>query len=279
MESYKMKKILGLVFGLLSVSGCTSFAEPGKGGEAENYPQAAFSPVMPDQPLGPEHGLRFDWELAARHLDILILEKAEWCFPATVHQAKQNEARIARELEGGLQLDAANDLVIQRNLLKRLERQLDYVKRQETCQPPTDSNNGNSDIELAQKIHDLLNRDNQFAFNSAELNPKYIVNLSEASQLLNQHKDFKLLITGHADALGEEDANQDLALERAKQVKRYLSIFGLSQQRIHVDSVGSNDPYLSGTEPHVRLTNRRVTIELLQLDQPLMLENPSHNEG
>lgn len=58
-----------------------------------------------------------------------------------------------------------------------------------------------------------------------------------------------------------------------------LDMCGLSQQRIHVDSVGSNDPYLSGTEPHVRLTNRRVTIELLQLDQPLMLENPSHNEG
>ncbi|MDD9194439.1 OmpA family protein [Aliivibrio sp. S3MY1] len=268
-----------LSLGILALSGCSSFAEPGRGGEAENYPQAAFSPVMPDQPLGPEHGLRFDWELAARHLDILILEKAEWCFPATVHQAKQNEARIARELEGGLQLDAANDLVIQRNLLKRLERQLDYVKRQETCAPPSDSNNGNSDIELAQTIYDLLNRDNQFAFNSAELNPKYVVNLSEASQLLNKHQDFKLLVTGHADGMGEEDFNQDLALNRAKQVKRYLSIFGLSIDRIHVDSVGSNDPYLAGTEPHVRLTNRRVTIELLQLDQPLMLENNHSNGG
>ena len=268
-----------LSLGILALSGCTSFAEPGEGGEAENYPQAAFSPVMPDQPLGPEHGLRFDWELAARHLDILILEKADWCFPATVHQAKQNEARIARELEGGLQLDAANDLIIQRNLLKRLERQLDYVKRQETCQPPSDSNSGNSDIELAQKIYDLLNRDNQFAFNSAELNPKYIVNLSEASQLLIKNKDFKLLVTGHADAVGEENRNQELALKRAKQVKRYLCIFGPTQNRFHVDAVGSNDPYFEGTEPHVRLTNRRVTIELMQLDQPLMLEKNYSNGG
>ncbi|CED57800.1 outer membrane protein, OmpA family [Aliivibrio wodanis] len=272
-----IKLICVLSLEILLMSGCTSFADSGRGGEAENYPQAAFSPVMPDQPLGPEHGLRFDWELAARHLDILILEKAEWCFPATVHQAKQNETRIARELEGGLQLDAANDLIIQRNLLKRLERQLDHVKRQETCKPPTHSNGGDSDLDLAKKIYDLLNRDNQFAFNSAELNPKYVVNLSEASQLLNKHQDFKLLVTGHADAIGEEDYNQDLALNRAKQVKRYLSIFGLSLERIHVDAVGSNDPYFAGTEPHVRLTNRRVTIELMQLDQPLMLDNHSVN--
>ena len=98
-----------------------------------------------------------------------------------------------------------------------------------------------------------------------------MVNLSEASQLLKKHEDFKLLITGHADAIGEEDGNQELALKRAKQVKRYLSIFGLSLNRIHVDAVGSNDPYFEGTEPHVRLTNRRVTIELLELDQPLEL--------
>ncbi len=258
--------------GILTLSGCSSFAEPGKGGEAENYPQV-MHPVMPDQPLGPEHGLRFDWELAARHLDILILEKAEWCFPATVHQAKQNEARITRELEGGLQLDAANDLIIQRDLLKRLEKQLDYVKKTKSCEPPSDKNNGNSDIKLSQALYDLLNKDNQFAFNSAELNPKYMVNLSEAAQLLKENKNFKLLVTGHADAAGKEGANKSLALDRAEQVKRYLSIFGLSTDRIFVDSVGSDDPYLEGTEPHVSLANRRVTIELMQLDQPLMLES------
>ncbi|WP_104403033.1 OmpA family protein [Vibrio penaeicida] len=255
-----------------SISGCTSFAPEGNGGLAEHYPQASFSAVMPDEPLGPEHGLRFEWELAARHLDVLILEQAEWCFPATVYHAKNNEARIARELEGGLQYDAANDLIIQRKLLRRLENQLDYVLSKEDCVPPGSNQKSKKEVGLATRLYDLLNADNQFAFNSYELNPKYVGRLAEASQLLKQNPEFKLLVTGHADSVGKESYNTDLAMERAKQVKRYLSIFGLDPQRIHVDSVGAADPLFEGNEPHVRLTNRRVTIELLQAEQILPAE-------
>ncbi|MGR5543248.1 OmpA family protein, partial [Vibrio campbellii] len=80
-----------------------------------------FSPVLPDEPLGPEHGLRFDFHLTQLHLDSLIQQGAEWCFPASVVQAKTKENRIARELEGGLLIDAANDIVIQRKNLGLLE--------------------------------------------------------------------------------------------------------------------------------------------------------------
>ncbi|CCN72666.1 OmpA family protein [Vibrio nigripulchritudo] len=257
---------------IISVTGCTSFAPEGEGGLAEHYPQASFAAVMPDEPLGPEHGLRFEWELAARHLDVLILEQAEWCFPATVLHAKNNEARIARELEGGLHHDAANDLIIQRKLLRRLENQLDYVLSKEECVPPGSNEKSRVEVSLATRLYDLLNADNQFAFNSYELNPKYVGRLAEASHLLKEHPEFKLLVTGHADSVGGEDYNSDLAMERAKQVKRYLSIFGLAPERIHVDSVGKSDPLFEGNEPHVRLTNRRVTIELLQADQILPAE-------
>ncbi|MFA0520051.1 OmpA family protein, partial [Vibrio sp. 10N.222.55.E8] len=83
-----------------------------------------------------EHGLRFDWQLTKLHLDALIQEGARWCFPAAVVQAIEKQNRIARELQGGLLLDAANDLIIQRKRLNQLEVKLDFVTAQARCEPP-----------------------------------------------------------------------------------------------------------------------------------------------
>ncbi|MFZ5838541.1 MAG: OmpA family protein, partial [Pseudomonadota bacterium] len=113
-------KHIALAVSMTAVVGCSSYPEEGRGGLGENYIQSNFTPVMPDEPLGPEHGLRFDWQLTKLQLDSLIREGARWCFPAAVVQALEKQNRIARELEGGLLLDAANDIVIQRKRLNEL---------------------------------------------------------------------------------------------------------------------------------------------------------------
>ena len=248
--------------GLLSLSGCLSWPSKGQGGFAEHHGERS-SLSTAGQPLGPEHGLRFELELLSRHLDILVLEGAELCFPATVVQARHRQNRIARELEGGLDFDAANDVIVQRNLLARLERQLDYVKQQDVCILPTTEGQQRPG-DLGSRIEALLNSDNQFAHDSSELNPKYVGRLSEAAQLLRQHPSYHLRITGHADASGREAYNRNLSLERARKVGRYLQIFGLPAKHIQVDAVGQEDPLFEGEEAHVRLTNRRVTIELVE---------------
>lgn len=255
---------LGFVLiGSLSLSGCYTLPLKALGGLAEHN-QAKLSPVMPDEELGPEHGLRFDLHLAQRHLDVLVIEGAELCFPATVVQAKQREQRILRELQGGLDFDAANDLIVQRKLLARLERQLDYVKQHKVCVLPV-AEDQQRPGEIGKRIHELLNSDNQFAFDSSELNPKYIGRLAEAAQLLKSEADYHLRITGHTDAIGEEEHNRELSLSRARQVARYLQIFGLSDSRLSVDAVGFEQPLFIGEEAEVRLTNRRVSIELVEL--------------
>ncbi len=250
------------------VLGCTSYPEHGTGGLAEsydsmNYQNADFSPVMPDEPLGPEHGLRFDWQLAKLHLDALIQEGARWCFPAAVVQAIEKQKRIARELQGGLLLDAANDLVIQRKRLNELELQLDYVTSQARCEPPKNENQFRMQLSIIQQLYDLLNVDNQFAHNSIEVNPKYMGKLAEASYILKDNKSLELIVTGHADATGSEEYNDKLALGRAKQVERYLTIFGLSPTRIKAVSVGETVPLFEGESEGTRLTNRRVSIEVI----------------
>ncbi|MEZ9157413.1 OmpA family protein [Vibrio lentus] len=250
------------------VLGCTSYPEQGTGGLAEsydslNYQNSDFSPVMPDEPLGPEHGLRFDWQLAKLHLDALIQEGARWCFPAAVVQAIEKQNRIARELQGGLLLDAANDLVIQRKRLNELEVQLDYVTSQARCEPPKNENQFRMQLSVIEQLYDLLNVDNQFAQNSTEVNPKYMGKLAEASYILKENKSLDLIVTGHADAVGSEEYNDKLALGRAKQVERYLTIFGLSPQRIKAVSVGETVPLFEGESDGTMLTNRRVSIEVI----------------
>lgn len=260
-------KYIALVVTVASVVGCSSYPEEGRGGLGEDYIQSSFTPVMPDEPLGPEHGLRFDWQLTKLHLDSLIREGARWCFPAAVVQALEKQNRIARELEGGLHLDAANDIVIQRKRLNELELQLDYVTSQAKCVPPMDENAFQQRLAVIEQLYNLLNVDNQFAFNSTEVNPKYMGHLARAANILSQHQSLDLKVTGHADAVGDMQYNQTLAMGRAKQVKRYLIIFGLSPNRVETLSVGDTLPLFEGESEGVRLTNRRVSIEVIDTQE------------
>lgn len=253
---------LGLALAAISLAGCASWPEDGRGGMAEHFPYLDAE-VMPDQPLGPEHGLRFEFELVRQQLDVLILEGAKLCFPATVVQAKERQNRIARELKGGLVFDAANDLIVQRKSLLRLEKQLDQVNAQIDCNESS-AQQVAAKQDFGQQIFALLNSDNQFATNSSDINPKYMGRLAEAAYLLKNQQQFHLKVTGHADMRGSDEQNDFLARARAQQVQRYLEIFGIASKRIEVDAVGSRDPLFQGDMNHILLTNRRVSIELIQ---------------
>ncbi|WCE31962.1 OmpA family protein [Vibrio sp. SCSIO 43137] len=258
------KGLFTLIISTALLSGCGSTPKPGNGGLAENYLNADFSPVMPDEPLGPEHGLRFDWQLSKLHLEMLVKEGADRCFPASVIQSRERQNRIARELEGGLMLDAANDLIILRKQLTELENRLNYVTASVSCRVTSmPSAAEHNKLEQVKEIYDLLNVDNQFAHNSSEINPKYMGHLASAANMLKQSPTLTLSVTGHADATGTPEHNDKLALERANQVKRYLTIFGLNPKRISTQSLGSQLPLFEGSSDAVRLTNRRVSIEVI----------------
>jgi len=258
-----------LLTGVICLSGCVSWPPAGQGGMAEHRQEDLHSGQAVPM-LGLEHGALFDLELTRRHLDVLVLEGAELCFPATVVLAKQREDRITRELQGELEHDAINDLIVQHKLLAQLERRLDYVKLEGICVLPmvTDVQKTKTELQqtedISSRIYDLLNSDNQFAFDSADINPKYAMRLATATQLLNKYSDFQLRITGHADALGDATHNQALSLARATEVSRYLQLLGLSSDRINLDAAGSSNPLFGGTTPQDRLVNRRVSIELIE---------------
>ncbi|WP_413701768.1 OmpA family protein [Psychromonas sp. KJ10-10] len=114
-----------------------------------------------------------------------------------------------------------------------------------------------------QIIHDLLNNNNQFVRDSAPLNPRYIGQLAEVAQLLRDHPEYQLKITGHADTTGDASNNLSLSLQRAQQVERYLQIFGLSPNNIVIAGEGDSNPLFDGEQAQVQLVNRRVSIELI----------------
>lgn len=283
-------KTLSLPLFIFSLVGCSSFPDSGTGGMAEHNQyekelgyltehqsnsentEIQYS-VEPNGELESQHGLRFDMELLQRHLDALILEGAELCFPATVVQAKQREKRIVRQLRGKLIYDAANDIIIQRGLLGRLEKQLDYVKANNVCVLPTVTHSISQEKpgDFALEIFNLLNSDNQFATNSSEINPKYVIRLSKATELLKKIPNYKLKITGHTDTVGSDEFNQNLSLKRAQQVQRYLQILGIPLHNMEVSAIGKQEPLFQGEEPQVRLVNRRVSIEILELQDSSMI--------
>lgn len=87
--------------------------------------------------------------------------------------------------------------------------------------------------------------------------------LAEAAYILRDHPKLTLVVTGHADVTGSPDYNQKLAQARAEQVKRYLTVFGITSERVTTKSVGDSLPLYEGETPAVRLTNRRVSIEVI----------------
>jgi len=250
--------ILASVLSLTLTQGCTNLLSS----FGNNAPEQRYV-VEADQPLGKEHGLRFDYTLLTQHLDILVLEGAELCFPATVVQAQTRELRIGNEIKDGLSFDAANDIIIQRRLLARLERQLQYVNQHQAC-TLAKTDQLTTPGQIGKKLSSLLNIDNQFAVGSFSLNPKFVIRLSQAVALIGKLTDYRLLITGHADNTGTDANNLKLSRQRAEQVGRYIQIMGINKDRIDIATLGSNEPLIAGSQSAVRLVNRRVTVELIE---------------
>lgn len=244
----------------------------GGGGKAEVH-QGTFLAINVRHPVKTAHVLRLDWESQKHLLDLLILQGANRCYPASVQLADERETLIVRELVAGMIFDASNNLLIQREQLARLEVELNYVNQFDTCYPNRDltpkslvvDNNQSTrnHDSLTLEITQLLNSDNQFPFDSAEINPKYQNRLITAAALLIQVGDYILVISGHADERGLEPFNMALSQRRTQAVTQFLVAQGLAETSIIEQALGENNPLFSGDSEAIYQVNRRVNIRLL----------------
>ncbi len=79
-----------------------------------------------------------------------------------------------------------------------------------------------------------------FAFDKAEVKPQGRVKLAFVAECLksNALDDYDVMLVGHADRRGTDDYNYDLALERAKNVKKILAGYGVSADRLRLGTKG-----------------------------------------
>jgi outer membrane protein OmpA-like peptidoglycan-associated protein len=103
-----------------------------------------------------------------------------------------------------------------------------------------------------------------FAYNKAEFNPDAATDkfFDESSAYLNQNEQAKLSITGHTDALGTDQYNQDLGFRRAQSVQRYFESKGMPASKIIIESKGEKEPADDNNTDSGRAKNRRTVLTI-----------------
>ena len=100
-----------------------------------------------------------------------------------------------------------------------------------------------------------------FATGKSELLPVARQRLTEVAEALKtQDTKKKIVVEGHTDAVGTDEANQRLSQQRAESVRRYLISQGITADRIVAVGKGEKEPIADDATPEGRANNRRVEI-------------------
>src|ERR1051326_3847169 len=98
-----------------------------------------------------------------------------------------------------------------------------------------------------------------FEFNSSILSDGY-PSLLRLAELLSQHRDYKVRVTGHTDYVGSAAYNDKLAMRRADAVKAFLVRYGAQDSQITTAGDGKRVPEVDNKTKEGRFMNRRVVL-------------------
>ena len=83
---------------------------------------------------------------------------------------------------------------------------------------------------------------------------------------LNENPATTVTIIGHTDNTGSDAVNDPLSIDRAAQTRDYLTMRGVSPNRIMIDGRGEHEPVARNDDPAGRARNRRVEIYVAERD-------------
>jgi len=112
-----------------------------------------------------------------------------------------------------------------------------------------------------------------FEFNSSILSDGY-PSLLRLADLLSQHKDYHVKVTGNTDYVGSAAYNDKLALQRASAVKEFLVHYGASPDQIATAGNGKASPEVDNKTKEGRFMNRRVILTVTDGSGKLIKEGP-----
>jgi outer membrane protein OmpA-like peptidoglycan-associated protein len=87
--------------------------------------------------------------------------------------------------------------------------------------------------------------------------------LNTFADKLKQKANWNLVLDGHTDNVGDEDANLLLSKNRVEAVKSYLISKGISENRIKVNYFGETKPIADNNTSEGRQKNRRVEFKIV----------------
>lgn len=100
-----------------------------------------------------------------------------------------------------------------------------------------------------------------FGSGKAVLLPAAQARLAEAAKAL-QGDSRSIIVVGHTDSVGSDEANQALSMKRAEAVRSYLVTHGVASEQVKAEGAGESMPISENSTPEGRATNRRVEIIL-----------------
>ena len=102
----------------------------------------------------------------------------------------------------------------------------------------------------------------RFQASSQQLTPDSLPVLAEALALLPRLPAVELIVTGHTDRVGTQEANDKLSLARAQAVSELLVRAGVAREVISVVGRGEREPLIPTADEVAEPGNRRVDIKL-----------------
>jgi len=107
-------------------------------------------------------------------------------------------------------------------------------------------------------VGDTINNLVHFPFNESKLTEYSKKRMEVLLELLNDCRDMKLKIQGHADKFGGDGYNDKLSVQRAKQVYDYLLTKGVNATRLTIQGLGEKKPIYFGSSTKEYVKNRRI---------------------
>jgi peptidoglycan-associated lipoprotein len=103
-----------------------------------------------------------------------------------------------------------------------------------------------------------------FDYDQYTLRPEGVKILEDAAAFMNEHKDVRFLLEGHADERGTNEYNMGLGENRSRTVKEYLVGYGIDPVRLEYTTYGRERPAIVNCPDEAcHEKNRRVEWKLL----------------
>lgn len=102
-----------------------------------------------------------------------------------------------------------------------------------------------------------------FDFDKDDLKAEYHDYLIRMGRMVKGHSDIRIKITGHTDAKGSDEYNDNLSARRAKAIEYFFNQQGVPTHRLIFDFKGERAPIATNQTDEGRQLNRRVDFEFI----------------